>query len=282
MKKAFSLIEVSIVILIIGILISAISQGGVFINKSRLSNAQSLTQNSVVNHISDLVAWYETSLESSFPINEQNDQGFISTWYDNSPGAITRNNATQSANTNKPKFYENIFNGAIPGIRFDGSNDLMPFDGSAIINSSYTIFVVEQRRSSASSNYFLGGTTLSQNQNLVLGYRNNTTVTQAHFSNDMDVTIAAYSSPKPTIHTFQFDSTNGKKYWSNGGATPDATNSGQTAAITSYTGSALGRYNTGYYNGDLAEVIIFKRILKGDERQNIENYLSKKYGISIS
>ncbi len=282
MKKAFSLIEVSIVILIIGILISAISQGGVFINKSRLSNAQSLTQNSVVNHISDLIAWYETSLESSFPVSEQNNQGAISTWYDNTPSAITKNNATQGTSANQPKFYENIFNGAIPGIRFDGSNDLMLFDGSLLANSSYTIFVVEQRRSNSSSNYFLGGTTLSQNQNLVLGYRANTTLTQAHYSNDMDVTVAAYSSPQPKIHTFQFDTTNGKKYWVNGGTTPDATSAGQTAAITSYTASALGRYNASYYNGDLAEVIIFKRILKGDERQNIENYLSKKYGISIS
>lgn len=64
-KKAFSLIELSIVILIIGILVSGVTQSSRLIRQFRLSSAQSLTDNSPVNSIPDLVAWYETTKETS-------------------------------------------------------------------------------------------------------------------------------------------------------------------------------------------------------------------------
>jgi hypothetical protein len=252
------------------------------IKKSHLAAAQSLTTTSVVNSMSGLVAWYETSLENSFIESEMNDGGSISTWYDRNSQAVNKNNATQATNTNQPKFYINIFEGGIPAIRFDGTNDFMTFDGSALANSSYTIFVIEQRRANSSSNYFLGGTTSSSNANLHLGYRDNTTLAQAHYSNDMDVIVSGYSSPIPKMHTFQFDTTNGKRYWLNGGSNADSTSAGQTTALTAYVGSAIGRYASNYFNGDIAEIIIFKRLLRSDERRSIEDYLSKKFNIPIS
>jgi prepilin-type N-terminal cleavage/methylation domain-containing protein len=53
-KKAFSLIEISVVILIIGILIAGISQGIDLYQDSRLAIARSLTQNSRVGRIENL------------------------------------------------------------------------------------------------------------------------------------------------------------------------------------------------------------------------------------
>ncbi len=64
--KAFSLIELSIVILVIGILIAGVVQGTSMVKKSQLVIARNLTKNSPVSRIKDLAAWYETSLESSF------------------------------------------------------------------------------------------------------------------------------------------------------------------------------------------------------------------------
>jgi len=54
--KAFSLIELSIVILVIGVLIAGVSQGGKMITKFRISAAASLTNSSPVHSIKNLVA----------------------------------------------------------------------------------------------------------------------------------------------------------------------------------------------------------------------------------
>ena len=101
--------------------------------------------------------WFETSLETSFPSEEQEDNSAIATWYDINTQSTIKKNATQSEASDKPIFIANAFNDAIPGIRFDGTDDLMPFDGSGLIASDYSIFIVEQRRDNDSVNYVISG-----------------------------------------------------------------------------------------------------------------------------
>jgi hypothetical protein len=83
------------------------------------------------------------------------------------------------------------------------------------------------------------------------------------------------------MHSFWFSKTAGMKYWVNGGVNPDQSNSGMTKALVSNAGASLG-IPSGSYNGDIAEVIIFARDLKNEEKQTIEAYLSKKYNIAIT
>jgi len=63
--KAFSLIEISVVIVIIGILIAGISSGIELYDDYKLKVAQNLTKNSRVNRIPDLEMWLETTGENS-------------------------------------------------------------------------------------------------------------------------------------------------------------------------------------------------------------------------
>ncbi|MFM2200408.1 MAG: hypothetical protein RL769_463, partial [Pseudomonadota bacterium] len=53
-QRAFSLIEMSIVILIIGILVSGVSQGTILIRKMRLQTAQNITASAPVLSVNDL------------------------------------------------------------------------------------------------------------------------------------------------------------------------------------------------------------------------------------
>ena len=280
LRTAFSLVEISVVLAIITAIIVGVIKSQAMFLKARLSTAQTITQNSSVKDIADLAIWYETTLESSFLFSEQVDGGEITVWQDNSSNAASKNNATQTIpGSNKPRFYEKVFNDSLPAIRFDGVNDFLTFDGSPLIGSSYTIFVVEQRRASTSQMMFLGGV----NDNLQLGYRSETSVTQAHSSGVFnDFTVAAYSSPTPRIHTFWFNVAAGQKYWINGGSGADDTGVGFSSALTSYSGAAIGRYLTHYLNGDIAEIIIFTRALQTTERQVVETYLSQKYNLTIS
>lgn len=287
MKKnsAFSLIELSVVLLIVGILIAGVTQAGIMIKNSRIQSARLLTKESPVNDIDNLVVWYETSLDSSFVAGEAIDNTIISAWNNNNKQSLGVNNATQATTTSKPKYIANVFNGAIPAIRFDGTDDFMSYDGTFLAGSNYTIFVVEQRTSNKSNNFFMGGSTAATNKDLVLGYAADTTIKQAHYGNDLSFTIQAFVNPTPRIHSFWFSASTGggKKYWLNGGNSADASDSSQTESLTDYLNAYLGRYFTNnYFFGDIAEVIIFNGALKNSERQSIETYLSKKYSIVIS
>jgi prepilin-type N-terminal cleavage/methylation domain-containing protein len=279
-KKAFSLIEISLVIIIIAILIAGSLNGIEMVKKAKLATAQSLTEQSVVSQIKDLSAWYETSLQRSF-IDSERDNGLkISTWKDINPNALIPNNATQTTSANQPTFFDNRFNDTIPGVYFDG-NDFLNFIGTELVKSAYSVFIIEKRMSGGDLLSMIGGLTTAVNSNLILAYRNSNTITQAHYGNDIDFAVPDYSSPITRMHSFLFNSTYGKKYWINGGDLPDKADATQTASLTSYDNAWLGRYYNYYYFGDIAEIIMFKRSLSSEERKAVEAYLSKKYNIAI-
>ncbi len=291
-KKAFTIIEISVVILVISVMIVGVMTSKSMVTKSRLANAQSLTQQSYVNEISeDLIAWYETSLEGSFNASEiKNDGSFITAWKDSNKSVVTKNNATVTTplNTaNQPILVQNVFYNSIPGLRFSG-DQYLNFNGTKFAKNSYTIFVVEQRSSNKSENYFIGGTGSSLNSNLSLGYENNTSILFSHYPSESPTFnryISSYKPQTPIIHTFLFNNTIGKKHSINGGSifinTP-----AQTTSITSFNLAMIGAYNPSgtlkTYVGDLAEIIMFKRSLKTEEIEAIESYLGSKYGIPVS
>lgn len=193
---------------------------------------------------------------------------------------------TQSSGTAQPKFYESVF-GALPAIRFDGTDDCLLFSQTMLVQTNYTIFVVEQRRDNADYNYFFGGTSSNNYENFHAGYRTSTSLKFDHYGSGMTQSIfPAYSSPTPRTHTFWFSQTDGMKYYMNGGTSTDAADANKTTALTSYPGARIGRWGSGspddFFNGDIAEIIVFTRSLTTEERQSIESYLGKKYNITIS
>lgn len=285
LRSAFSLTEIAIVLLIISTILVGIIKTNDIIIKSRLSTAQTLTQNSPVRDIANLALWYETSLKSSFIDSEIVDNGEISTWYDNNPNASSRKNATQSTSTSQPLLVEKVFNETLSAIRFDGNDDFMSFDASSLINSSYTIFAIEQRRSEKPSNYFLGGTASILGEEMHMGYKINSSIEISHQgSENIEYAISAYTTPTPTMHTASFNMANGigKKYWINGGDSTDASSTTQLTPLSSFIDASLGLSNNSYYNGDIAEIIIFNRCLKTEEIQLVQDYLRKKYHITLS
>jgi hypothetical protein len=156
-----------------------------------------------------------------------------------------------------------------------------------LVGTNYTVFIVEQKRSNNAAYWIGGGGLLTPNTGLVVGWSLDTRVVFSHIqstdSNYNDSSLA-YTNPVARIHTFVFDQTTnkGKSYWLNGGTTADATASTGNASLVSFADSAIGWWSSVFYNGDLGEVIIFLRALKTEERQAVEDYLSKKYNIKIS
>ena len=290
--KAFSLVEISMVILVIGILIAGISQGIDLYDDYRLTSARNLTKNSLVSRIPDLEMWLETTSENSLATGTSTftdkpnpvDQDSIGRWNNINPNILpsARNHATQTNPTasvdNQPKYIRKGMNG-LPALLFDGTNDFFYFNGDFLIGADYTIFVVEARNSDKVNNYFLSGSGNINNTRLHLGYRYNNSLTQAHYANDFGISISPFASIISRIHSFIFSKVNGKGIYTNGG-TGSFVN--QLSPLSAYPGSSIGNSrNSSFYSGFIAEIIIYSRALTDKERQGVEAYLSKKWGIKL-
>jgi len=170
MKKAFSLIELSIVILIIGILIAGVTQSSRLINAMRVATARNFTSSSPVASIEGIMFWYETSLETSFIRGESSDGKVITQWKDNNPQTTDKHNAfagqrtdssaisynpapgASAENTSGPTYIQNGIND-LPTLRFTNDNALayryLTVDGNVknIVDQDITAFAVVSYRS---------------------------------------------------------------------------------------------------------------------------------------
>ncbi len=116
-RRTFSLLEVSVVILIIGIFIAGIFAANSIIKKSHIQAAQALSKASPINGISETALWLESSLETSFADSEQKNGVAISAWSDQKP---TSNKVTVSAVGAGPT-YANTIND-VHAVKFSGSS----------------------------------------------------------------------------------------------------------------------------------------------------------------
>lgn len=201
--------------------------------------------------------------------------GFVTTWYDQSGNA---NNATQSTAANQPQIVSSgsvLLQNAKPTISFDGSNDSLPFNGSFISNSNYSIYANIARKSNKSNNHILGGTNTNTNSLLHIGYRNNTTFTLAHFDPDLDATISGYTSTILELYSL-YNNNVGKYIFQNNALKASNTN---TIDLSSWTGSNIGNYaNISYAFINVNEIIMYS----SDQYNNntgINTNINTYYGI---
>ena len=167
-NKAFSLAELSIVILIIGVLLASIGQGIELYEESRLESARQITTSSRVNAIPGLELWYETSLEESFPAREAEDGTVISQWNDikkngrklnafsgqkTDSSLISYNGCTEATagNTSGPTYIQKGIDN-LPTLRFTNSDSSFRYLAvdekmQNITNGDMTLFMVVRYRS---------------------------------------------------------------------------------------------------------------------------------------
>jgi hypothetical protein len=169
----------------------------------------------------------------------------------------------------------------LPALKFDGTDDFFSFNGNFLIGADYTIFVVEAR-GAPGVNPFLGVSQPSLNQMLGVGYNASNRIVQSHYSNpDLLKSISTYTSTISRTHSFVFSKESGRALYTNGGT--GTINTTLTSPLISYPGSSIGNYRAGMnlYQGYLAEIIFYSRALSNKERQEVELYLSKKWGIKL-
>jgi prepilin-type N-terminal cleavage/methylation domain-containing protein len=285
-KNAFSLIELSIVILIIGILVAGVTSSSRLIKRMKITVAQNLTQSSPVPSIKDLAVWYESSLDKSFVDSEESDQTPITTWFDNNIQSSFKYDFKQPTVANQPKFSEGIING-LPAVKFDGTDDFMIANSVGINGKGFSAFVVGQRLAYPGTwQTYLTGLAPSQTDDCSTGsfimfaewssafgscYSGN----QWTYSN-----IAHPGNGTPYIYDLVVSPTNNSVFFN--GANVTSTNSTFTYGFDSLRiGCRFSNGNGNFLNGYISEIIIYARALNTEERKSVESYLSKKYSIKI-
>jgi prepilin-type N-terminal cleavage/methylation domain-containing protein len=316
--KAFSLIEISMVILVIGILIAGISQGIDLYDDYRLASARNLTKNSLVNRIPDLEMWLETTSENSLATGTASftdkpnptDQDSIGRWNNINPNILpsARNHATQNNPTalvdNQPKYIRKGMNG-LPALLFDGIDDYIASETKFITNN-FTIFVVglpspnttcssitPQAPGVTGQRYIIypqhgnvifpsnnaAGAGISLCTNFVSGFEHASGYMPYSVSN----AINSISINKPIQITLKYDERVPNLYLNSTYSFTGGTSPKNVFPSLTFGGGRLSGYaeNYGYFKGSIAEIIIYSRALTDKERQGVEAYLAKKWGIKI-
>lgn len=294
-KKAFSLIELSIVLVIIGLLVAGITQSSRLVQKFRIRTAQTLTQSSPVNGIKNLVAWYETTSQASFDSSIDNGVA-ISSWYDISP-SVDKSNATQTTAANRPVYTENDIN-SLPTLKFTATSSqfLNLPDGTVPYNNSpYTVFIVAKADKSCGtggSNCALmsSGDSAASNKGNAFRYNSGSegngsgAVQNGWHGVDVATSSSALSINSPHIATFHYNKIvrriifNGSEQTTSGTQTIN----NEATAANNFVGRGIGTSSSAYLDGSIAEIIIFNRALMVEEIDSIESYLGKKWGIKTS
>lgn len=250
------------------------------IASARLSNARSLTSRSPVPKIDGLVAWYETSRKESFKTSEAVDGEQVTAWYDVSPGSITKQRNTLTRAASAAVTYQASGIGKLPSVYFDGTNRIQLASFYQGVTSQNTIFIVANPSVAYSvmldSSSGAGPSTISQNPDSI-GINLGSMVGTGTVTNPVvNLTNSSY------VVAVYFNGSSSKAYFNNaltmaGGAT---INPG-TAVLT---GLSIGanHVNTTCFTGLISEIIIYNRPLETQERKDVMNYLSQKYGITVT
>ena len=154
-QKAFSLVELSMVILIIGILIGGVSQGIDLYSDFKLASARNLTSGSIVARVPNLSMWWETTMENSFANPKPNDGELINQWNDiNTQRAMKINLFNTSNSASRPAYKASAINN-LPALKFSNAQELRSADIKGDIffsDNEITVFDAEVSANKSSGN----------------------------------------------------------------------------------------------------------------------------------
>ncbi|MBL6664395.1 MAG: prepilin-type N-terminal cleavage/methylation domain-containing protein [Rickettsiales bacterium] len=281
-KSAFSLVELSVVVVIVTILVAGIFMGGGLVKNARLSNARSHTAKSVVKDMPGLVAWYETTIKDSFNPGETFDNAQITQWRDISPSSkigLTNQNVLTKLASSAVIYVESGIND-IPSIEFDGTAgiDLSAFyQGNSAQQTIFLVFspstITTQTLIDADSGTH--SIAMQSSNQITLNAGNSATTSTGTYP-------ASFTASDNYIMAVYFDGSNSRVYLNH--ATNKVGNGNIIPGSSEMTGLTVGSTSAGssVYTGLISEIIIFNRVIKIQERKDIMSYLSTKYKISVT
>lgn len=229
---------------------------------------------------SNMVLW----LRGDQGTSTTTDTNPIDTWTDQSTAS---NDGTETL-TARPEFRDNSTDNINfqPTVSFDGTDDRLSVGDLAEIKSAtgtgrYSVFGVGLR-DDASSNYVIGSTGGTTNEDLHFGYRNSTAATIAQWGNDLDVTVSAFDSPNlPYLIGATYDGTGKVIEEVRDNAFNRNTNTNTVDLSGTQTNYIGDLESVGNYDGFISEVLVYNGAVTDLEKLRIYSYFAIKYGITL-
>lgn len=286
--------EISVVILLIGLLIAGISKGTDMIGDFRIQTARNLTKSAPMVRMEGMTLWLETTSAESFDENidiSDSTKNKVALWKDINPQSKTRMDFTQSTDVQKPALIKDPVMNGLPVILFDGTNDYLLRDnvlGSDFAQSDQiTAFVALKFPVTQNTTILVWQPSPDGNNRFNIHPQWGDGRTYFDFGDVSDgsgrlasnVSEATPYVNKAAILTVIRKPTNGNirvngyKFF--------GTNSSLTKIfdITQSTTFYIG--GSPYFGGAVGEIIIFNRGLKDGEVTSIEKYLAQKWGVKL-
>jgi prepilin-type N-terminal cleavage/methylation domain-containing protein len=289
-QKAFSLVELSMVILIIGILIAGVSQGIDLYGDFKLASARNLTSGSIVARVPNLSMWWETTMETSFINSKPNEGDLINRWNDINSQRVMKVNLLNAPNdATRPTYKASAING-LPALKFSNAQNLRSADingDSFFSNNEITVFLLQNTTGGQDSTMSwvptvnnLDSGSESARFNVHLMHAN-----QFFFDFGGRITYSGANvyANKNTLFVFKRSGAemimrlNGQQISSNSAISINVSNS----LIAPFIVGKLRTDSNYHFDGLIGEIIIYSTGLGINEIQKIESYLSKKWGIKI-
>ncbi len=289
-KKAFSLIELSVSLIIVSIIIAGVITSSRMLNEAKIANAKTLTQGSPVASISGLSLWLDATNDNAFDVVDPDEDRQISTWKDTNPQSSIKRDFTQTTSNAKPIFKATGING-LPALYFDGSNDYMKISSTNIFDftngTGITIFMVPKILRNLSTAQVMLFETNSERFSLQF----TTTYLRFDFVSGTVGSGSIVGVSSSAIHSaatvLTFTKTTSSQSIYINGALNHSQNGSASFSLPLNAEMALGCYSSSgtrslFTQFNLGELIIFNRYLKTEERKAVEQYLGKKWGIDVS
>jgi hypothetical protein len=194
--------------------------------------------------------------------------GPVSLWVDQSG---LGNNANQNSSTNQPQLIQGQANG-LPVVRFNGSNELVLPQN--MLQSAQSGEIIALVRVGSNPNNF------SMLWNFGTGFGTSYYNT-LHFDDfgTSDTGAVVVETQDQISQYYVYDTsidTNGNAIYRFNG-TPLWTRTGLTVGFQQYPD--IGGYGGGNFVGDIAEIIVYDRVLSSQEQATVYSYLAAKYSL---
>lgn len=305
--SAFSLIELSIVILIIGILIAGVISGSKLLGEANLKTARALTKASPVNSIPGIQMWIETTAQNSVTSYtngyDPQDGDFVTSWNDINPQSTNNKiNPSQSDTTYMPTYKEKGI-GGLPSILMTGdssaTSSIAPVLSASGARASMnnTVFVVFNlyKIGSFSNDIFAisGGCGTAMLLEINLSnirslYRSTVGGSGGESFSGPGIANTFKTYKNYIMSSVRNYAQSNTKLWINNTlyinqaiSLDDFNNIDNSVVIGNLLPATCGStYRS--LNGEISEVIYFDSALSQEEIDAVESYLSQKYKIKIT
>lgn len=292
--RAFSLVELSATLVIIGIGIASITMTNSLLIDMRINSAESLTKSSPVRTIKGLSLWLEAATLDSFKNSERESEAQITTWKDINPQATKKYFALTSPTT-AITYKENSDINNLPAIYFSGSSSSAKLtlskttsisDAVPIISpdNAFTFFVVSKLDSDAGSlvtlfdngftggfGYKMSGASGSRYRRVSYSSAGNIDSTASDGSHATEIVTVTYSGNSSQNTTMRVNGQN------------VSISASAIDAVIPNTAMYIGNSASGGspWQGYIGEIILYKKVLNESQINKIENYLRQKFRVKF-